>query len=120
MIYTFSAVVDRVQDGDTLDLSVNLDGFGAWHRGSFRLLGCNARELSQPGGPEAAANLAAMLPVGTQVVIRSVKVDKFGGRYDAAVQLADGSDLVAALIAANWAAAWNGVGTKPVPPWPRP
>jgi endonuclease YncB( thermonuclease family) len=117
-MFTYAAVVERVIDPDGLGLAVDL-GFDTWHRGSFRLLGCNARELSQLGGREAAANLAALLPVGTQVTIRSVKPDKFGGRYLAVVTLPDGSDLVSTLIAEGWAAAWNGTGTKPVPPWPR-
>lgn len=118
-MFTYVAIVERVIDGDSVGLAVDL-GFDTWHRGSFRLLGCNARELSQPGGPDAAANLAALLPAGTRVVIQSVKPDKFGGRYDAAVTLADGTDLVAQLVAQGWAAAWDGTGTKPVPPWPRP
>jgi endonuclease YncB( thermonuclease family) len=117
-MFTYAAIVEHVIDGDTVYMAVDL-GFDTWHWGSFRLLGCNARELPQPGGPEAAANLVALLPVGTKVTIRSVKPDKFGGRYLAAVTLADGSDLVSTLIAEGWAAAWNGTGTKPVPPWPR-
>jgi endonuclease YncB( thermonuclease family) len=124
-MYTYYAIVRGVHDGDTV--TVDLDqGLNEWrHKLSMRLYGCNARELSQPGGPEARDNLAALLPVGTQVVVHSHKVDrdlspdKYGGRYDAEITLPDGRDLVTLLIEEEWAAAWDGTGTAPVPPWPR-
>lgn len=118
--YTYRALIAEVHDGDTLRADVDL-GFNVWlHAQSFRLLGCNARELAEPGGKEARDHLRALLPVGTVVTLTSVKVDKYGSRWDARVVLADGTDLVAGLITDNWAAPWDGTGTKPVPPWPRP
>jgi micrococcal nuclease len=117
-MYIYNAKVVAVHDGDTMTLDVDL-GFFAHIVQPFRLLGCNARELSQPGGSEARSHLAALLPAGTPVQIQSVKPDKFGGRYDAQVTLTDGTDLVSQLIAQQWAAAWDGQGTKTVPPWPR-
>ncbi len=109
----------RVIDGDTIVLDLDL-GFRTWLVGqSFRLAGCNAIEREAPGGPEAAAHLAELLPAGTLVTVTSVKNDKFGGRYDALVELADGTDLVQLLIRDGWAASWDGHGTKPSPPWPR-
>ena len=117
--YVYAATVLSVHDGDTLTASISL-GFNVSFRTSVRLLGCNAIELSQPGGIEARDNLRALLPAGTPIVLRSVLVDKYGGRVDAQINLADGTDLIAALIAAHWAAAWDGTGTRPVPPWPRP
>lgn len=117
--YCYRAVVDRVIDGDTLTATIDL-GFGVWiHEQSLRLLGINAREKSDQGGQEALRNLATLLPVGTQITLQSVKPDKFGGRYDAYVQLADGSDLSRRLIQTQWAASWDGRGPKVVPPWPR-
>jgi micrococcal nuclease len=117
--YVYRATVVSVHDGDTI--KVDLDqGLDEWHRNlNVRLNGCNAIELSQPGGHQARDNLAALLPAGTAVTVRSVSWDKFGGRVDADIELADGSDLVAGLIAAQWAAAWDGTGVRPVPPWPR-
>lgn len=113
------AVVVRVIDGDTVVLDVDL-GFNLWLREeSFRVLGCNAREHNAPGGQEAIANLRGILPVGTRVQLTSVKPDKFGGRYDALLTLPDGEDLTQLLVRTQWAAAWDGTGTKPVPPWPR-
>ena len=115
----YPATVVRVEDGDGLVLDVDV-GFFAHIIQPFRLLGCNARELAQPGGPEARDHLAELLTNGSRVTVTSVKPDKFGGRWDGAITLADGTDLVAELIAQQWAAAWNGVGPKPSPPWPRP
>lgn len=117
--YRYTAVVTAVHDGDTITADVDL-GMHVWVRAqSFRLLGCNARELGSPGGPEARINLAALLLAGPPVTLTSVKPDKYGGRFGAVITLADGSDLAAKLIAEGWAAPWNGHGEKPLPPWPR-
>ncbi len=117
--YRYEAVVTAVHDGDTITADVSL-GFGVWMRTqAFRLLGCNARELADPGGSEAHINLAALLLAGPAVTLTSVKPDKYGGRFDAVITLPDGTDLVSRLIAEQWAAPWNGRGAKPVPPWPR-
>lgn len=113
------ARVVRVIDGDTVVLDVDL-GFNVWLcNQSFRLAGCNAIEHSSPGGAEAAANLATLLPAGSLITLTSLKPDKFGGRYDAIITLPDGDDLTRLLVATGWAAAWDGRGPKPVPVWPR-
>lgn len=117
-VYPHAEVV-RVVDGDTIVLDVDL-GFDAWIRNqSFRLLGCNAREHTAPGGQEAIANLRTVLPTGMVVALTSIKPDKYGGRYDAVITLPSGQDLTELLVSTQWAAAWNGKGSKPVPPWPR-
>jgi micrococcal nuclease len=118
-VYEYAATVTAVHDGDTLDADISL-GFHLWLRAQpIRLTGCNARELNMPGGHEARDHLAALLPPGTVVKLRTLKPDKFGDRVDASVVLADGTDLVAQLVAQQWAAAWDGTGPKPVPLWPR-
>lgn len=131
---TFPAVVTDVIDGDTVKLSVRLAksrgkdadlGFHVYREGgwlvlhyTFRLLGCNAAEHGTPAGDAATANLKALLPVGTVVVVTSVSNDKYS-RYDADITMSPGTDLVSYLIAHEWAAPWNGQGPKPLPPWPR-
>ena len=117
--YIYAATVLSVHDGDTIAVDADM-GMSVHFRTNVRFLGCNAIELSQPGGIEARDNLRALLPAGTPVVLRSVLVDKYGGRVDAQINLADGTDLIATLIAAHWAALWDGSGTRPTPPWPRP
>lgn len=118
-VWRYYAKVVRVIDGDTVELDLDL-GFKLSIRGSFRLLGLNAREKSEPGGPQAAEHLAKMLPVGTELLAGSVKLDKYGGRYDAVLFTGDGGvNLNDRLIATGWAAAWNGSGERVLPPWPR-
>lgn len=119
MTYEYRATVRRVVDGDTVILDVDLGFNMSLNKQSFRLLGINAREHTMPGGIEAADHLAQILPVGTPVVVSSVKTDKYGGRYDGLIQLPNGRDLAADLVQDGWAASWTGSGTKPLPPWPR-
>lgn len=118
MIYNFPATVSRVIDGDTIVAILDL-GFDIAIRMNLRFNGCNAAELSEPGGKEARDNLTAMLPTGMNIAVRSTGWDKYGGRADADITLADGSDLVQTLISEQWAAPWDGKGVRPVPPWPR-
>ena len=113
------ATVTRVVDGDTIHCDIDLDlklGYGDY---PVRLEGCNAAEVSTDAGKAARDNLTAMLPAGTPVILTLIKDYKYGGEFVAKVWLYDGTDLVAELIAEQWAAAWDGRGTAPVPPWPR-
>ena len=122
--FVYNATVLRVIDGDTLEVDVDHGFYVHQTPTPVRLLGCNAAEHGTPGGDAATANLTALLPPGTPVLLSTAKPDKFAPRWDSAVgyRAADGTvhDLVSDLLAGNWVAAWNGQGTKPVPPWPRP
>lgn len=116
--YRYAAQILACHDGDTCRADVDL-GYGIWLRNQpYRLAGINARELAMPGGPEARDNLAAILRPGTAVTLTSVKPDKYA-RYDAIILLGDGTDLNRWLVEQQWAAAWNGRGEAPLPPWPR-
>lgn len=121
--FAYNATVVDVHDGDTFSVIVDR-GFYDYlgnhdHPIPVRLLGCNAIELAQPGGVEARDNLRALLPVGSAVVLRTAKPDKYAPRWDALVETPTQPDLVAYLVAQQWVAAWDGVGPKPTPPWPR-
>ena len=85
----------------------------------LRILGINCREHDEPGGPEAAAYLATLAPVGSMVAVLLVRTDKYGGRNLATITLPSGEDLASRMIADGYAAPWNGRGRKPIPPWPR-
>ena len=122
--YDYTATVEKVVDADTIVALIDL-GFSILHRVNVRLWGCNAAEHGTPGGDAATAHLRTLLPVGTRVGLRSKGADKYGGRSDASLLLADAAgaltvDLVTGLIADGWAAKWDGTGSKPVPAWPIP
>lgn len=124
--YTYKATIRSVHDGDSIHADVDV-GFGLTVGSQnsvpgvmLRLHGCNALELSEPGGSEARDHLVELLPTGTEVTLRTVRPDKYGDRYDAVVELPDGRDLVTVLVEEGWVAAWDGEGERPVPAWPRP
>ena len=80
--YTYDAVVRAVHDGDTLTLDVDL-GFSTWiHKRVIRLFGIDAPELATPEGIVSQAFLRSLLPIGSPVVLESIKdrADKYGGR----------------------------------------
>ena len=121
--FVFNATVVRVVDGDTVEMTIDRGMYdyagSVEHPLPIRLFGINAREHNEPGGPEATAHLAAQLPVGTPVVLHTVKPDKYAPRWLAIVETATVPDLGAVLVAQQWAAPYTGSGTKNVPPWPR-
>lgn len=109
----YQATVVRVVDGDTIVVDVDL-GFNVHLAAqSVRFFGCNADEHDTPGGKAAIAWLETMVKPGDVVQLTSHGWDKYGGRVDGSITLADGTDLVAAEIAAGHAAAWDGKGAKP-------
>jgi endonuclease YncB( thermonuclease family) len=117
--YTYAATIVHIIDADSLVCDLDL-GRHLWIRNAkHRLAGCNAIELGDPGGREARDNLAELLPLGCIVTLVSVKPYKYGDEYMAQIILPSGEDLVTKLIADGWAASWNGLGPRPVPPWPR-
>jgi micrococcal nuclease len=119
MMYEYKATVVRVVDGDTVLLDVDL-GFYTYSRMSCRLAGINCRELNEPGGSQARGYLTSLLPVGAEVVVTSVKPDKYAGRFDAIVATSDGTIINNKMVEAGYAALWDGKGARPVPPWPIP
>lgn len=126
-MYVYNATVTDVHDGDTITVTVDLGWNVSMQRDHVRVAGISARELSMPGGPEARDYVQGLLPLGTRVVVRSVKVDQDPAdvmsfdRYVLYVQLADGRDLGAVVIAAGFAVPWDGKSKPtPYPPWPIP
>lgn len=121
--FLFNAQALDYHDGDTGRFYVDrgMRDYSVW---TVRFLGGNAIELNQPGGVEARDEVKRRLPPGSACVLATVKPDKYGERYDARIYYTDAAgvvhDLVADLIADNWMAAYDGNGSMPVPPWPRP
>jgi len=133
----YKATVVNIHDGDTVSVDLLLEkagrskvdvdlGFNVHRtaqgtkleRQAVRLLGCNAPELATAAGKAALAFIETLVKVGDTVTLVSHGWDKYGGRIDGAVTLADGRDLTATMVASGCAVAWDGKGTKPVPALP--
>jgi endonuclease YncB( thermonuclease family) len=123
-VYTRWFTVTEVHDGDTVLGTLDL-GFRVSMAASCRLAGCNARELSMPGGPEARQHLADLVGVGPiprviRLSVSSVAVDKYSGRFEGVLWLPSGESATAVMIRDGYAVPWDGKGVRPVPPWPIP
>lgn len=73
-LYNYAAKVERIVDGDTLDLTISV-GFRWQFKDRFRLYGIDTPERGQPGWAEATAHLASLLPIGALVTVRSYRPD---------------------------------------------
>jgi len=97
----YPATVNRVVDGDTLEVDVDL-GFGLVMRLRCRLYGVNAPELKTPEGKAAAAYLRTTLYPGVEVTVYSHGWDKYGGRFDGTVYVGS-ADLSEVMVKAGHA-----------------
>jgi micrococcal nuclease len=77
-MFKYNAIVDRVVDGDTVDLSIDL-GFDIWHRIRVRINGLDTPEKNFDYGKVVRQYVADTLE-SKQVEIASHKQDKYG-RY---------------------------------------
>lgn len=113
-----------VHDGDTTTVLVQVaaEPQRIWVEIDGRVEGYNARELKEPGGPEAHEHLATLIPPCTCPRLQTALLgsDKYGGRTLVRITLPDGRDVTGVMIGDGYGAAWNGKGVKPNPPWPIP
>jgi hypothetical protein len=75
-LYTYAAFVEKVVDGDTLKVHIDL-GFETWTRQSLRLRGIDCPELKTKDGDAAKAFVQSHLKACDRIVVRSIKPDKF-------------------------------------------
>jgi endonuclease YncB( thermonuclease family) len=128
----YPMIVIDVHDGDTCAVLLDQGG-DSWWRINLRLHGLAARELRDPGGPEARDALARMLaPITPRTPLEifdahwqgeceSLSWDKYGGRVLGRIWIPGWSvDVAAMMIQAGYGAAWDGKGSQPKPPWPLP
>lgn len=106
------AVVTRVIDGDTLEVEAEL-WFGVVQRTAVRVRGIDTPEIkgrcaAERERAEAATDRVKTLVEGTRVTLGWITPDKYAGRVDAKVTLADGRDLAAILIADGHARPYQG------------
>ena len=133
---TYPCIVLGLHDGDTVTVFADR-GDGEWWYVDVRLrtptAGANARELKDPGGPEAREWLRGLLlrvtPLTLQqmfgakaprATLTSHGWDKYGGRIEGALDVPGVGDVMTRMVADGYAALWNGRGARPVPPWPVP
>lgn len=69
--------VVRWVDGDTVFLNVDM-GFNIWSVQKFRLARINTPEKGQPGYNEANARVNQLAPVGSEIQIDCLGLDKYG------------------------------------------
>lgn len=93
-MYTYTAEVAKIVDGDSVWLVVDV-GYRMTYKDNFRLLRINTPEL-RASDPEVKASayaakdrLAELIPVGTEVLIRTAKSGKYG-RWLAEIYVDDG------------------------------
>lgn len=126
-LFTYQAEVRRVVDGDTVELALDL-GFSIMYRHSCRLYGINAPEHGTEAGDAAKDFLKALLPVGTEVIVKTMKDknEKFGRILGVivipekkAVKKTKTAAIPAVvvndhLVALGHAKVWDGTGVRPV------
>jgi endonuclease YncB( thermonuclease family) len=100
-----------VHDGDTITLDIDLGfdhlisglDFDGKTRLSCRVFGINAPELSTQAGKDALVYALTLIQPGARCVVVSHGWDKYGGRFDGTVTLADGRDFAATMLTAGQA-----------------
>lgn len=106
MTWDFAVSLDRVIDGDTVSLAVDV-GFYLTTVQRFRLLGVDTPERSEPGWAECTAATRAWFAQHAATGLRAVtsKTDHFG-RWLADIRCADGhllsDDLNALMNQHGW------------------
>jgi endonuclease YncB( thermonuclease family) len=116
--FTYHAFIDRVVDGDTVDVEIDL-GFDTWRNQRVRIAGINAPEKNTAKGKMAIAVVTDMLRVGDHVIMRTYKSgsrDKYGRWLADIHPVKDGvvkDSVGATLITAGLAVAWDGKGVRP-------
>lgn len=75
-LFTYQAVVERVIDGDTLKVRVDL-GFDLEHRETLRLRGIDAPEMSTKAGESAKAFVQSILKEADTITIFTSRSDKY-------------------------------------------
>jgi len=74
-MYTYKAKLNRVIDGDTVNLTIDL-GFRLTYTANCRLAGINAPEMNTEDGKVSKVALMQMLD--TEFTIESTGLDKYG------------------------------------------
>jgi micrococcal nuclease len=115
--WVYPATVKRIIDGDSIVITMDL-GYGLTKENvKFRLLHINTPEVRGPEkelGVVAKGYLETIMPVDTEILIHSQKLDAFG-RVLGDVWIKDQYDQTISeiLIETGHALPWDGKGKKP-------
>jgi len=105
------ASVVRALDGDTLEVQAHI-WLGLELTQHVRIRGIDAPELHSTCAMEremaAAARDRLAALAGSNILLQQIADDKYGGRVDADVANASGTDLKAAMIAAGLVRSYDG------------
>lgn len=105
-MFKYEAIVEKVVDGDTLDISIDL-GFNIWHRLRVRMIGVDTPEKWFPYGKVVKQYVAQSLE-RKKITIETTKADKYG-RYLVTVFMSGFRDSFNQhLIDQNMAKAYGG------------
>lgn len=110
-LYEYRATVVRVLDGDTLDLDVDL-GLRVHVQARVRLQGINAPELRAVGedGERSRAHLLELTPLGSPVIIRTIKdrTEKYGRWLAVVWALESGGSVNQRMVDEGYAVDYDG------------
>ena len=102
-MFNYSARINRIVDGDTMDLAIDL-GFRISTDIRIRLNGIDTPETFRPKSAgekqhakEAVAFVTSLIPPGTKVHVKTSKTGKYG-RWIADITLPDNRDLVRVML----------------------
>lgn len=120
-MYEYQATVNRVIDGDTIEVSVDL-GFSLVWTTPVRLFGINTPETNSKVAEERAMAMQAKKWLadainGKTVRVKTVKPKDKYGRYLAEVWMTDGIQATSVneqMVKLGLAKVWDGQGEKPV------
>ena len=116
---TYAGTVHHPWDGDTTYCLLWTPPIQTYVLVGVRVRGVQAPELHEDGGPEVAAAVAALGPVGAQVLVGQVGPYTRPGHVTGSVAVG-GVDVAGWLLERGYAVAWDGTGKRPVVPWPPP
>jgi micrococcal nuclease len=112
-MYEYRATILANVDGDTVHARIEL-GLDITHVHTLRFAGINAPERATAAGKDAAAYVAALIPPGTVLTIRTAKdrAEKYG-RYLAWLTLADGGCVNRLLVDSGRAVPYGNLAVDP-------
>jgi len=114
VFFTRRAWVVDVIDGDTVSVDVDC-GFHTRVRMSCRLAKIDAPEKNTIAGQASKLFLGRILPAGTELVVDSITIDKYGGRFDAIVwKVETGENIADVMVKNDHALPWV-MGKAPKP-----